>query len=378
MPVGEGAGQVQFLEGSLTVRFPNRSLIYIVGADANDKEKRKIKGQKFRRVVVDEAQDFVNGLQDLIHDVVAPAVAEYKGQIALLGTPGEVAAGFFYGLCTGEHPEAPGWSRHFWGWRENPHVSKEIGDYIEDQSKKIPGYKTTSTYLRNYEGKWIADAKRLVYKFDARRNVVKELPALPRGGWHRVLGIDLGFNDDSSFVSLCYHDNSPICYITGAEGGPGLDVTGVAERVYALDERNHYDVIMVDGANKQAIMELRQRHNLPLTCADKAGKADFIDIVNSAFERGELMLLEGKTEALQAELLTLTWDKKKLEKLKREETQSQANHYCDGLLYGYRHTYAHLATPPEKPRSADEEYEDAIEEQRAAARAEAALFETAW
>jgi len=379
LPVGDSEGQVQFLEGPLTIRFPNRSRIYLVGADANEKEKRKIKGQKFRRVVVDEAQDIINGLRDLVHDVVAPAVAEYRGQIALTGTPGEVAAGYFYELCMGEAEDSAAWSKHFWSWEDNPYVKDEIAAYITDRCEQVPGFRETSVYKRNYKGLWIPDAKHLVYKgFDAARNIVGSLPNLPKSGWHRVLGIDLGFNDLSTFVDLAWHDHCKVCYVTRAKGDSEMDVTAVAEQIQSMDDEvpDGYEALMVDGANKQAVKELQNRHNLPLECADKAGKADFIDIVNSAFERKELMLLKDGTEALQAELTTLTWDKRKYEKLRREENSLQANHHTDGMLYAYRKAYSYLSEAPERPKTKDEEYEDRIQEELEARKAEERLFLT--
>jgi hypothetical protein len=71
-----------------------------------------------------------------------------------------------------------------------------------------------------------------------------------------------------------------------AEKHPRLDVTSVAERIRGFQARYELDSIVIDGANKQAVEEMRRRHDLPLRAADKTGKSDFIEIVNGEFIHG--------------------------------------------------------------------------------------------
>src|ERR1700682_2730816 len=96
--------RAKFNETELTMTLPNGSVIYLLGMDANEKEKRKALGQKFPLAIIDEAQDFVTDLSELVFHVLKPAVADYRGSICLLGTPGLLASGLFFDVTTGKEP----------------------------------------------------------------------------------------------------------------------------------------------------------------------------------------------------------------------------------------------------------------------------------
>ncbi len=49
---------IRFNESELSARFPNGSVIDLVGADSNEDERQKLLGQKFVLVVIDEPQAF--------------------------------------------------------------------------------------------------------------------------------------------------------------------------------------------------------------------------------------------------------------------------------------------------------------------------------
>src|SRR5437016_2338313 len=81
---------IRFNESELSAKFPNGSVIYLVGADSNEDERQKLLGQKFVLVVIDEAQAFGIDLRKLVYGVLKPAVADYRGTIVLTGTPGNL------------------------------------------------------------------------------------------------------------------------------------------------------------------------------------------------------------------------------------------------------------------------------------------------
>jgi hypothetical protein len=61
---------IQFNESELSAKFPNGSVIYLVGADSNEDERQKLLGQKFVLVVIDEAQAFGIDLRQLVTNPV--------------------------------------------------------------------------------------------------------------------------------------------------------------------------------------------------------------------------------------------------------------------------------------------------------------------
>jgi hypothetical protein len=125
---------------------------------------------------------------------------------------------------------------------------------------------------------------------------------------------------------------------------------------------------VIDGANKQAVEEMRRRHHLDLTAAAKVGKSDFIEIMNAEFIQGRIQVEvercsqgqqdkevrgHGKvleTLSLADEYAGLIWDQRRLiGSGKREELPSCPNHLCDAALYAWRRCYQYLAKPPEAP-----------------------------
>ena len=335
-----------FKINALTCELSNGSTIYLLGADSSDEEKAKLLGRKFALVIVDEAASFTTDLTDLVYKTLKPAVADYRGTIAMIGTPSNFKSGLFYELTQGQDPSTPGrwktrgWSGHRWSAFNNPHMAAKWQQEIDELLRDNPRAEETPWFKQMYYGTWVIDDDIKVYKYLPGRNDYDELPdyADQRGMWHRALGVDLGYNDESSFVSVAYHDCDPTLYVEDVEKESKLDLTDVAQRVKSLSNVYNYDTVIVDGANKQGVMEMRKRHSLALTTADKRAKTDFIDLMNADFVRGSIRL-SPRAEALRAEYSELVWDERALKRAKdkkRVEHPACKNHAADAALYVWR------------------------------------------
>jgi len=64
----------RFNESELTATLPNESVIYILGVDSTEEEKKKLLGQKYKLVIIDEAASFSVDLNELVYGVLKPAV----------------------------------------------------------------------------------------------------------------------------------------------------------------------------------------------------------------------------------------------------------------------------------------------------------------
>lgn len=152
--------------------------------------------------------------------------------------------------------------------------------------------------------------------------------------------------------------------------------------------KGKFDALVIDGANRQAVEEMRRRHGLPLLSADKTGKSDFIELMNAEFILGRLKLItadcsqglqnsgrkaqEQESLALHDEYQGLVWDERALARGKREEHLGCPNHLADAALYAWRHCYQYLSRAPERPpepyspewfrREAERMHEEEIEE----------------
>ena len=339
----------RFNETELSVTLPNGSVIYLLGLDADEGEKEKALGQKFAAVVIDEAASFTIDLHELVFGVLKPAVADYRGQISLIGTPGNVKRGLFYELTEGQDPGQPGrwnklgWSGHRWSARDNPHMRDKWRDEVAELTASNPRITETPLFRQHYLGQWVVDDDARVYRFDPARNGYRgDLPVVAgRGKWHHVVGLDLGFADSTAWVVAAYHDNDRRLHIVETLKADRLDVTDVAQRTRELLGRYDVDRVVVDGANKQAVEELRRRHDLPLTTAEKVGKADFIDLMNGDLITGNIRVHLDRASTLIDEWGGLVWDARV--QGRRVEHPACPNHCADAALYAWRHCYAYTS-----------------------------------
>jgi hypothetical protein len=85
---------------------------------------------------------------------------------------------------------------------------------------------------------------------------------------------------------------------------------------------------------------MRQRYQLPLEAAEKHGKAEFIEIMNSDFIQGKIKLVGEESAPLAEEYGGLIWDDDELPK--RVEHSACQNHLTDAALYAWRYCYQYL------------------------------------
>lgn len=329
---------LDFNETSLTCTLPNGSIIYLHGADADPQESQKFLGQEFRLVVIDEAASFRQNLDDLVYGVLKPRMG--KGTIVMIGTPQNRKGGLFYRVTTGTTtPEDAKWSVHKWSQADNPYMRDQFALELAEIRRDRPLFQETPRFKQHYLGQWETDDTGRVYRFDPTRNT-GDLPGLLLG-YSLVLGVDLGHSPDpSAFALLAYGPHDPVTWVVEVFKKTELDFTDVAAKIKEYQRRYNVERVIIDGANKQGVAEMCNRHGLDLTPADKRGKADFIDLLNAELIQGQVKLGPACAE-LSDEWEGLIWDETVLPK--REEHGGCANHLSDAALYAWRHCYSYLA-----------------------------------
>jgi hypothetical protein len=349
--------------------FANGSYIYLLGMDVDEKEREKALGQKYWKVIVDEGQSYGIDLEDLIYRVLKPAVADYRGQIYLTGTPCNHVFSFYYRVVTGAEL---GWSVHKWLTEENTFMLDNWRAEIADLKARKPGVEKLPWFKQQYLNQWVIDPSKLVYKYDGQRDLIDQLP---EGKYYYALGVDLGWDDATAFTLVAYKDYDPVTYVVDSWKESSLILSRVQAQIKAYKKR--YPAlahIVIDNSSKQAVESMKQKLSQPLIPADKAGKEDFIEILNSDFQIRNIKLVRETTEALQQELQTLTWDEDRLSKGHKVEKAGSPNHCCDGFLYAYRFCYAWVdrGLEPKKmtleqkvEAEEDEEDEEPVQTERA-------------
>lgn len=348
--------RMKFNEAELTVTFPNGSVIYVTGIDADEEEMEKLLGLKYRLTVLDEASMYSIDQRRLIYGILKPAMADERGTICMLGTSGNATRTLFYDVTRKDAPRELGWAVHEWTALDNPYIREQWQAELDEIDRLRPLFKNTPLYRQWYLNLWEIDSDALVYKFHPELN---EAAYLPRelSNWRYLLGIDLAHSPDSTaFVVAAYHMADPCLYILKAEKYLKMDFTAVAAKIKDLEKTYDFDVKVCDGANKQGIEEMNNRHQAGLIVAEKHGKVEYINLFNGDLLQGKIKTLPEAKE-LSEEWKALVWvtDGGKIVE-PRKEHQGIHNDLSDSCLYLWRYATTYLWKPPvlpPKPGSAE-------------------------
>jgi hypothetical protein len=337
-------------ETDLIFRFGDSQYI-LAGADSRPAEIEKKLGGKFRSAVIDEAGSFRQDLRKIAYEMMEPALADLEGWLGLGGTPTEITSGLFFDVSTGIEP---GWSRHEWDTLDNPYMRVQWQKKIDWLIKNNPRIVETPAFQRMYQKIWVIDKDSKCYKYQIGRNDIDFCPE--EDPLTHVLGIDLGFNDDSAFTVAAFSEFDRCVYFRESYSKSGMIISDVAERIQYYIDKYSPMACVIDNASKQSVEELKQRFNLPLIAAEKQGKAEFIEIMNSEFIQGNIKLVMPDCEDLATEYGALIWDQKA--KPKRIEHPSCKNHKADASLYAWRYCLSYLSTEKPRPKTEEEKIDE--------------------
>lgn len=309
-------------EAELTLRLPNKSKVYLLGADAKPDEMKKFLGGKYRRVVIDEAASYKINLEKMVEEYLWPALNDFWGDLLMVGTPDQLTGTYFHRITEGE---VSGWSVHKWSGADNPYIRENWLKDIAELKQRNPKIESTPSFKRMYLGQWVIDTDKLVYKYNPKLNLIDKLPG-SRKDYIYQLSVDLGYEDDTAFTIGAYNVKDRNLYIIDTFKKRHMIISDVAKQIKRYQKRYPLPFVIVDGANKQAVKELEIRYGIAMKPADKTGKSDFIEMLNADLMQGYIKLIEDTTKPLVQEMEKLIWDESKLPK--RVEHEACANHVC--------------------------------------------------
>ena len=355
---------LKFHETNITATFPNNSIIEFMGGETRA-ECEKFRGQSFDLCVLDEGKSFqFEVLEELIEEVLNPALADRLGTLALIGTPGNILAGPFFEATSAYEPNDPlqlkrsqkprawarreefkrnkwkwNWSFHNWHTKHNvamPHIWEEA--LLQKENRSIVD--TDPTWQREWMGEWCSSESLMVYAFSQELNTYSG--SLPDGhDWQYLLGLDLGYNDSTAIVVNAFSDTCPEMYQVHEYKEPELTFDQIEKQVRrVLRKFPDVNVMVADtgGLGKTIIESLRER-GLAFEAAIKTDKLDHIELVNSDLRAGKVKLLPDSH--LAAEMRLLQWT----DKTYKKEAKGTDNHLCDANLYLIRYAYHHFWEP---------------------------------
>ncbi len=336
---------LSFHESDLRAYHPNGSQFVIMGSD-KEPEIEKARGpEKIALAIVDECQSHKPfNLRYLVEDVLEPGLMDLDGTLVLSGTPGLVPTGFWYDVTTGARK---GWSVHSWTAKDNPHLAVPFETFIERVKEKRGWDDNNPILRREYYREWIRDESRLVYPFDASRNIYKDVT--PDKSWTIVLAMDFGFVHSTAWAVMGYPKYGDVVYVLRSFKRAGQTPDDVASQTAKLVDEWSPDIIIGDlgGLGKAYAAQFEQRYRIPIRAANKRDKRGSIEYVANALLTGKILSNEGNT-TLHQEWLSLVWDD-----LHEDIAEGQDDHEADAVMYGYKETPAYLCQLEPKQREID-------------------------
>lgn len=339
-------------------KFKNKSTLKFVGVDSNFKEMRKILGQSYDEIGIDECGSMTIDMETLIMQMILAALSDRQGNLTLLGTA-ENIPNTFYQKVTDRNEKSLPWKIYKCSTIDNPYMSKQFRADMDLILKNNPLAVNASWFKTHWLNEWCADDDLIIIRFNEEINRADKLPDY--GDWIYGLGVDLGFNDDSSFTVNAMSSKSPYLYTLRSFKAPGMDLTDVSTKIKSLHREFGFAWCIIDGANKQGIQEMQNRHDLGLTLtnADKADKATFLRLMADDYKQGKIKHLTGECLALEEEQKSLMWIKDS-----NEEDPRCNNHANDSQLYIWRKMRTYFKAEYSEWKTTDQKMEDQWEEEK--------------
>lgn len=316
----------------LSIVFPNRSVIYLSGA--NDKsEIEKFRGLPIKLCYIDEAQAFKSYIQDLIDDVIAPALIDYAGSLCLIGTPGPLPSGYFYNCSTNSKE----WSHHAWTFWQNPYIKQKSGHdhkFLFDREIQRRGVGPAHPSIqREWFGKWVLDSESLLIHYNESINHYKDLP---KENLIYIMGIDLGFNDADAIAVVGWCEKSPVSFLVEEVVVKKQGLTELVNQIKTLQSKYNIAKMMIDegGLGKKLAEEMRRRHQIPVQAADKVRKMETIEFLNDALRTGRFMAKKDSRFAQDSLLVEIDRDKSTPDKIKVSDRFH--SDIIDATLYAFK------------------------------------------
>lgn len=362
----------------------NGSIGYLMGAE-DEEQLEVLRGLEADLYLIDECKSFAPArLRKLLVEIIAPQRASRQGRVVMIGTPGFVTAGPFWEATCPQAKDKDGkpfhvnhgkkdphgrdahrlrlWSRHSWTLQDNSAMPHQWDEALLEKARN--GWTDDNPiWRREYLGEWTSSSDGLVYTYvDAKGQGISNWRpersddnpcGLPAEGapWRLIGGLDLGFQAPTAFVIAAYSSKLGELRHVHDESHPHMLIDDVADMLRrAYDRYGTIEMIYADAGNLGVmVVQSLAAKGFPIEKAEKREKFDHIELINSAFARGEIKIVETETakecgweSTLEHQLLTNAWDleggtRDELAKLgKLREDEAIPNDTVDAFLYLYR------------------------------------------
>lgn len=321
-------------ENQLMVFHENGSKLWLLGMP-DQGEIDKVRGGKYFRASIDEAQAFPDWIEQLVSDSLEPALLDYDGDLAMTGSPGVDMAGYYYEVCAGQRP---GWDVHDdWTALDNPYLPGAAA-WINNKREELG--EDNPTFQREYMGKWSQDPDALVYPFTRERNGWTPQSditpyGLPEGEYSFGLGVDLGWSEKSTAFTLgAASRSSGKLYLLRSWARSRLMPTALGAVIQqAKDEvwnatRRSLKVVVDEGALGQGFTAQMAAMGVTTEPAQKNEKRSAQEFLKGMIYAGNVLVHYSQCSELIEECRRLPFDPET-----GKESDSYRKHNADSALY---------------------------------------------
>jgi hypothetical protein len=306
--------------------------LVLVGADKAD-EIEKLRGPKWKVAILDESASFGSFMENLILEVIGPALRDENGHLLMIGTAGRKKTGIFYEAAHGlrkRRDGTPVYELHRWSLIDNPYLTDDAKDLdliMEEEGLSAEDPR----FLREYRGIWAAgDSERVFSGYKPETSDYDELP--PEHVWKHLLGLDFGWDDENAIAVIAYSETSRVIYCRETWARRNAYSDEIADKIF--DFRAKYQVHRyigdVGGYGKAIQMQLARDYQILVQPAKKHEKLAYIEFLNSAFLRGDMLIY--RNDKVSRELLEVSWNDDRTD-IKNHEKDNRAM----ALVYGWRY-----------------------------------------
>lgn len=291
-----------------------------------------LRGQKFRRIALDEGGAFDSELLEYaVQHVLQHTLFDVRGDMMIGGTPGPVPKGFFFDIVGDPRGKGtPGhWPTHAWDLRQNPHIGNPEQNIREILEANPAWSEEHPTFRREVLAQWVDDAGSLVYHYQGER-----WAAVPPSG-KTVLVVDFAGSDkpdadDCAFlVGRQPHDQRPHVFLVEGFKKHGINLSEIAALIRQLKAKWSIGRVAVDAGALGAgyAKTLSEVYNLDVEAADKRDKRARIERVVAACDTKTLHVCAEAAEIV-TEWSALQWDAKR-----RDHHEACADDLSDTCTY---------------------------------------------
>ena len=314
------------------------------GADNLKGTANKLRGLKLRKAYIDESGTFGAEMEDVVLSAIGPSLRDHNGTLILIGTAGRKKEGLFYEAChelrkrtRGERKGEPIYKKFQWSLVDNPHLSADAKDL--DLIMEEEGLTSDDPrFMREYLMIWAsADSERVWSGYVPEENDYDErIFTLPKEHqWQHLLGLDFGWQDASAIAVIAYSPTCKQVYIRETWQKKHAYSDEIAQKI--IEFRGKYNARRligdVGGQGKIHQMQLARDYKLMVEPAAKQEKTSYIEYMNSAFKRKELLVAKG--DDCTKEFLDVAWNDDKT-KIGNHEKDNAAM----AAMYGWRAAFS--------------------------------------